>query len=98
MRATDKVERVIREAFEDVALLIGGTAALHHLRDALVWSLLRRLDGVRKRTLARLPRERLPAPTGPDRSHPAVEEFLRSNRIDQRSADVPANSRKVGGR
>jgi hypothetical protein len=54
MKTAEVIDRLFRDAFEDVALLIGGTAAVHRLRDDLVRTLVRRLDGVRQRTLARL--------------------------------------------
>jgi hypothetical protein len=77
----DLIEGVFRDAFEDVALLIGGAAALHRLKDDLVRTLVRRLDRVRARALSRLARaadEQLPE--RPHRLHPAVEGFLQRNR------------------
>jgi hypothetical protein len=84
MSAPGKVEAVMRDAFDEVALLIGGTAAVHHWQDVLVWSLLQRLDRVRVRALARLPPGQPPATPQPEAdprpAHPAVEAFLRRNR------------------
>jgi hypothetical protein len=79
------IERIVLDAFEDVALLIGGAAALHQLHDDLLWNLLRRLDRVRTRTVARLARQRTAgcaesAAGGPRHTHPAVEEFLLRSR------------------
>ena len=47
MISEDKVEAVLQDAFEDVALLIGATAGVSGLSDDLMWRLLHRLDRVR---------------------------------------------------
>jgi hypothetical protein len=76
-------ERILRDAFEDVALLLGATATTHRLRDGLLWALFRRLERVRERTFRRLEREartRGPSPTRAHTTHPAVEQFLQRNR------------------
>jgi hypothetical protein len=85
MSPPDVIEEIFRDAFEDVALLIGAVAAVHRFRDDLVWTLLRRLDRVRLRALARLSCDGSGAPGAsapgrPQRSHAAVEQFLRHNR------------------
>ena len=78
-------ENVVREAFNDIALVIGGVAVLHHLDDDLTWTLMKRLDRIRVRLLRDLKGishrddfERAVAP--PPRVHAAVEEFLTRNR------------------
>jgi hypothetical protein len=73
---------IIQDAFEDVALLIGGAASLHQLENQLVRTLMRRLDHVRTRALARLEQvdasASRPANSGrPYHLHPAIEGFLR---------------------
>jgi len=74
-------EDVLLEAFDEVALLLSGTAAARRWEGGLVWSLLRRLDCLRERALARLGRSSRPkteeSPESPAEAHPAVEEFLR---------------------
>jgi hypothetical protein len=83
--APSNVESLVREALADVALVIGSAAALHHLDDDLVWTVMKRLDRIRIRLLRELkgltPREeyesggaRLP------RIHAAVDAFLVRNR------------------
>ncbi|MCZ2154740.1 MAG: hypothetical protein LC114_12705 [Bryobacterales bacterium] len=77
------VESLLREAFDDVALFIGG-AASRYLDDALTWTLMERLDRIRVRLLRelrKLPRKDLfrPGSELPPRVHPAVEAFLIRN-------------------
>jgi hypothetical protein len=84
----ETIDAVFRDAFEDVALLIGNAAAVHRLDDTVVWMLLRRLERVRLRTLYRLPlatdRAGCASSRGiPYDSHPAVEAFLLRNRGDR---------------
>src|SRR5262245_27678088 len=76
-------EDLLCDAFEDVALLIGGVAQSQRLNDGVVWTLLRRLDRLRGRALARLQHDDgrgTTATAQPWHLHPAVEEFLRRNR------------------
>jgi hypothetical protein len=44
-------ESLVRESLDDIALVIGGAAALHHIDDNLVWSVMKRLDRIRIRLL-----------------------------------------------
>jgi hypothetical protein len=90
-------EAIVQDAFEDVALLIGTVAAIHGFEDGIVWTLLRRLDRVRLRTLDRLPQ----ADTSmkgdkecppPNLSHPALEEFLIRSRVGRRDAQASSKS------
>ena len=37
-------EGLLREAFDDIALVIGGVTVIHHLDDDLIWTLMKRLD------------------------------------------------------
>jgi hypothetical protein len=99
--SSDAVEDIVRDAFEDVALLIGGTAALHAWEDDAIWALVRRLDRVRARALSRLahaggPVGGEPGASFPRRMHPAVEGFLRRNQstgsAGRRSEDEPCAS------
>ena len=77
-------ESLVREAFDDIAILIGG-AASYHLEDDLLWTMMTRLDRIRVRVLRDLkgqlrgsevktPSAKLP------RVHPAIDEFLLRNR------------------
>ncbi len=82
---TSDAENLVREAFNDIALVIGGVAVLHHLDDDLTWTLMKRLDRIRIRLLRDLKGvSRLecfePSVAGPPRVHAAVEEFLVRNR------------------
>jgi hypothetical protein len=94
VKATEKIDRLFRDAFEDVALMIGGAATAHRLRDDLVHALVRRLTAVRKRTLARLRSELGRTPAVPSPCHPAVEQFIVDNRERLRPAESAADSRR----
>lgn len=78
-------ETLVREALDDFALVIGGAAAIHHLDDDLVWTVMKRLDRIRVRLLRDLkgltPRDEFELnPAWPPRIHAAVDEFLVRNR------------------
>lgn len=77
-------ETLLREAFDDIALVIGGAAVIHHLDDDLTWTLMKRLDLIRMRLLRDLKglarQEFEPALPKVPRVHAAVEEFLLRNR------------------
>ena len=78
-------EKKVRSAFDDVALLIGGAAVIHHLDDDLTWTLMKRLDRIRVRLLRDLKGDSHrddfePSVAQPPRVHAAVEEFLVRNR------------------
>ena len=78
-------EALIRDAFDDIALLVGSIAAIHSLDDDILWSLMKRLDRIRVRLLRNLEggsgREDFePTSMRPPRTHPAVDEFLARNR------------------
>ena len=78
---------LLREAFDDVALVIGGAAVLHRVDDDLTWTLLARIDRIRVRLLEELkglPAKDLfePRTAWPPRVHPAVEAFLVRNRAE----------------
>lgn len=88
-RAADpeRIEALVREALNDVALVVSGAAIslLHYLDDDLVWSILKRMDQIRVRLMCEL--RNLPvdpqtaATPRPLRVHPAVEAFLARNRM-----------------
>lgn len=78
-------EGLIRDAFDDIALLVGSIAAIHSLDDDILWSLMKRLDRIRVKLLRNLQggatREDFePASMRPPRTHAAVDEFLARNR------------------
>lgn len=78
---------LLREAFDDIALVIGGAAVLHRIDDDLTWTLLARIDRIRVRLLQELkglPAKGLfePRNAWPPRVHPAVEAFLVRNRAE----------------
>lgn len=84
-RGKPDTEGLLREAFDDIALVIGGVAVIHHLDDDLIWTLMKRLDRIRVRLLRDLkglaPRQEFePALPKAPRVHAAVEEFLLRNR------------------
>jgi hypothetical protein len=77
-------DALVRDAFDDIALVIGGVAVLHNLDDDLTWTLMKRLDRIRIRLLRDLNGQARrdefePALAKPPRVHPAVDEFLSRN-------------------
>ena len=79
-------EVLVRAALDDIALVVGGAAALHQLEDDLVWTLTKRMDRIRVRLLRDL-KGLAPSPeieanaVRTPRVHVAVEEFLIRNRM-----------------
>ncbi|MCK6478606.1 MAG: hypothetical protein HUU06_01325 [Planctomycetaceae bacterium] len=81
----EEVQALIREVFEEEALLIGGLVAAHPVDDEFVWRLMRNLDALRRRILAAIGAPERPSrPLEPRGAvpHPAVEEFLARLRRD----------------
>lgn len=79
-------ETVVRDAFDDVALVVGGVAVLHSLDDDLIWTLMKRLDRIRVRLLRNLKGASTNVEFEPNigkapRTHAAVDEFLFRNRV-----------------
>jgi hypothetical protein len=77
-------ESLLRETFDDIALVICGGAVAHGIDDDLTWTLTERLDRIRVRLLRDLKRIPLkdlfdPRFTWPPRVHPAIEAFLGRN-------------------
>ena len=84
-RAKSDIESLVRQSFDDIALVVGGAAVIHHLDDDLTWTLMKRLDRIRVRLLRDLKgishRDDFePAVAKPPRVHAAVDEFLVRNR------------------
>ena len=81
MRKSD-VKDLIRDLFEEEALVIGGLVAVHKVEDDVVWRIVKNLDAIRRKYLRRL-EDKDPDDDGggpPRRSHlnphPAIEDFL----------------------
>jgi hypothetical protein len=85
---TPEVRTLVSELFEEEALVLGGLVATHAVDDELVWSLVRSLDVIRRRTLGRVDEGASPAigedapKPGVPRPHPAIEDFLKRIRED----------------
>ena len=81
-----EVKDLIRDLFEEQALVIGGLVAVHKVEDDVVWRLVKNIDVIRRKVLRRLEDQ------GPDdegggppkrpnlKPHPAIEDFLLSLR------------------
>lgn len=68
------------KGLEEVALVIGGLAAVHEMEDDLIWRLMKNLDVIRGKVLRRLDDRTLEGGV-PERRpnlkpHPAIEDFL----------------------
>jgi hypothetical protein len=84
-RPLPAADALVRDAFDDIALVVGGVAVLHNLDDDLTWTLMKRLDRIRIRLLRDLNGHARrdgfePSVAKPPRVHPAVDEFLARNR------------------
>ncbi len=70
---------LLRDLFEEEALIIGGLVATLGVNDEFVWRLMKNLDGLRERIFARVEQLgiRHTAASAPKTSpHPAIETFL----------------------
>ena len=82
MISNARVKEIIDDLFEEEALVIGGMAVVHELRDEVVWRLVRNLDVIRRKVLRRIDDKVADAADGHLasssnlRRHPAIEEFL----------------------
>ncbi|MFH1022104.1 MAG: hypothetical protein V1809_01805 [Planctomycetota bacterium] len=76
------MKQMIRDIFEEEALVIGGIVAVHGIDDGFIWRLMKNLDAIRVKAL-----RRADANVTPDASaslavqpnikpHPAIEDFL----------------------
>jgi hypothetical protein len=85
--STEQAGELLRDVFEEEALVIGGLTALHDLPDAVVCRLMDSLDVIRRKTMDRLARTDEPPVTThrpPElKPHPAIEAFLRRLRSGQ---------------
>lgn len=84
MIATKETKDLINDLFEEVALVIGGLAAVHEMDDDLIWRLVKNLDVIRGKALRRI-EDRNSENDVPERKpklkpHPAIEDFLRNLR------------------
>lgn len=82
MIGRDEAKTLIRELFEEEALVIGGLVAVREMEDDLVWRLMKNLDVIRAKAMRRISAQ-YPEPaacksaTRPNLTpHPAIEAFL----------------------
>jgi len=82
MIAENDATDLIDDLCEQIALAIGGVAAVHEVDDDLVWGLIKNLDAIRRKALLRVgirdPKEiRGALMRGASfKPHPAIEDFL----------------------
>ena len=91
MDKTD-IKLLIDEAFEDLALVLGGIFAVHTVSDEAIWQIMKHIDVVHGNLVAQL------EGTGPDdinrnkalgtEPHPAVEALLLKLRKRNSSGDL----------
>ncbi|GAB4232382.1 MAG: hypothetical protein OHK0028_07810 [Deltaproteobacteria bacterium] len=86
MMRKSEVKDLIRDLFEEEALVLGGLVAVHKIEDDVVWRIVKNLDAIRRKYLLRL-EDKDPDDEGgrpPRRTHlkphPAIEDFLLSLR------------------
>ena len=87
MISTAEATDLIDDLFAELAVALGGTAAVYAVDDDLVWRLVKNLDVVRSKVMRRLidqgSQDTKPNRNGQNPSldpHPAIEDFLRSLR------------------
>jgi hypothetical protein len=82
MMRKSEVKDLIRDLFEEEALVIGGLVAVHKVEDDVIWRLVKNLDVIRRKYLRRLDdKDPDDEGGGPPRRphlkpHPAIEDFL----------------------
>lgn len=82
MIGKDDARALIKELFEEEALVIGGLVAVHDVEDDLVWRLMKNLDVIRAKAMRRLDDREAETPEGKPvnraklKPHPAIEDFL----------------------
>lgn len=78
-------ESLVRVALDDIALVVGGAAAVNRIDDDLTWTLMARIDRIRIRLLRDLKgiarHDMDPTIAQPPRIHGAVDEFIARNRV-----------------
>ena len=82
MIAENDAADLINDLCEEVALAIGGLAAIYDIDEDLIWRLIKNLDAIRGKALRRVgirdPTDAGDSPTGGSsfKPHPAIEDFL----------------------
>lgn len=84
MIPTEEAKNLINDIFEEVALVIGGLAAVYEMDDDPIWRLMKNLDVIRGKALRRFDdrdtRDEAPEGRPNLKPHPAIEDFLRNVR------------------
>lgn len=85
MNTMEEAKVLINDLFEEVALVIGGLAAVHDINDDLIWRLMKNLDVIRGKALRRFDDRDSENGGAPEKRpnlkpHPAIEDFLRNVR------------------
>ncbi len=94
MFSKEEVKELLDELLEEEALLIGGNFAMYQVEDDFIWKLMKGLDQIRDRFIARIEDMSEDSPVASRRlnltPHPAIEHFLlklkRNNRGNQGAA------------
>ena len=77
-----QTRKLITEAFEETALVLGGLVAVHRVDDDFVWRFVKGLDAVCSKVLRRIDERDTAAEADTAdgnsrlRPHPAIEDFL----------------------
>jgi hypothetical protein len=88
MMTQTEAKRLVRNIFQEHALVLGGLAALDEIDDDAIWRLVRSLDTIRLRAIRRIehfpvdPGRPEPRPAESVKPHPAIEQFLRQIQED----------------
>jgi hypothetical protein len=80
MFSKEEVKTLLDELLEEEALLIGGSVALQRIDDGFIWKLMKSLDQIRDRFMAKIENTPDDFPDIDDHldltPHPAIEHFL----------------------
>ncbi len=89
MFSKEDTKELLDELLEEEALLIGGSIALHQVEDDFIWKLMKGLDQIRDRFMARIEDMSEDSPVTSRHlnltPHPAIEHFLLKLRRNARS-------------
>lgn len=82
--AEHAVRELMDRTFEEIALVLGGAFAVHSIQDEAVWQIMKSLDAIHDKAVAKLagpaPRDHAEPGQPTLTPHPAVEALLRKLR------------------
>ena len=81
---SEDLRELLDSTFEELALVLGGAFAMHRINEEAIWQIMKSMDELHSKTVARLEGLEQKESRKPDRSsfqpHPAVEALLQKLR------------------